>query len=197
MGGGGVAAIRRDDFVNLQSPTGLPTRWKARLIMVGLVAGLGLGGPDPERLGTTYQYALPIMALGCALTNGKAADFAVRYAVQLALVHGPKNLLGDTPMNRRPNGGLKGMPSGHTATATLGASNLVHDCLSGHPLAQGAVILTAGFVGASRIETGAHTIWQVLAGALVGWLCDRAFRGSAARLRRRRTSRSGDGHGRG
>ena len=58
----------------------------------------------------------------------------------------------------------------------LGASGLVHTCLRNQPLAQGVVLLAAGFVGASRIEAGKHDIWQVLGGALLGWGCERALR---------------------
>lgn len=154
----------------------LATRWKALAVAAGLVLAFAASEKDFERQGDTYQYALPLMALACAVTNGQAQDFMLRYVIQLGLVHGPKNLLGDAAINHRPNGNLKGMPSGHTATATLGASNLVYQCIVGHPVVQGAVILSAGFVGASRIEAGAHNIWQVLAGALAGFLSDRAFR---------------------
>lgn len=154
----------------------LANRWKALAVLGGLALTFAISDKDAERLGDNYQYALPLMALACAATNGQAQDFMFRYVVQLGLVHGPKNYLGDAAINVRPNGNLKGMPSGHTATATLGASNLVHECIKGSPVVQGAVILSAAFVGSSRIEAGAHTIWQVLAGALVGWLSDRAFR---------------------
>lgn len=69
-----------------------------------------------------------------------------------------------------------GMPSAHTSTAVLGASPLAHGCLAGHPLAQGAVILGAGVVGVSRVETGWHSTAQVIWGAVLGWVCDRARR---------------------
>ena len=154
----------------------LPTIWKARALIAILLAALVISGRDVERLGTTYQYVLPVAALACSATNGEAVDFLVRYGVQLALVHGPKHALAGTAINQRPRGGDYGMPSGHTATATLGASRLVHDCVKGHPVAQFAAILAAGYVGGSRIAVGAHDIWQVIMGALVGWLCDRAFR---------------------
>ncbi|MCB1366676.1 MAG: phosphatase PAP2 family protein [Rhodobacteraceae bacterium] len=154
----------------------IATRWKALAVAGGLALTFAISEKDAERLGDNYQYALPLMALACAVTNGQAQDFMVRYVVQLGLVHGPKNALGDAAINTRPNGNLKGMPSGHTATAVLGASNLVHECIKGSPIVQGAVILSAGYVGASRIEADHHNFWQVLAGALAGWLSDRAFR---------------------
>lgn len=150
--------------------------WKVRAVLAVLILTFAISEKEPEKLGDAYQIALPLIALGCSLTNGQAIDFTLRYVVQLGLVHGPKNALGDAQINHRPNGDLRGMPSGHTATAVLGASNIVHECFTGHPAAKAAVIVTAGFVGGSRIEAEAHNIWQVLAGVLVGWGVDRAFR---------------------
>jgi membrane-associated phospholipid phosphatase len=156
--------------------TPVPTLWKARALILILLATLAVSGRSVERLGTSYQYVLPLAALACSVSTGQAADFMIRYGVQLALVHGPKTALAGTRINQRPRGGDFGMPSGHTATATLGASRLVHDCVTGHPVAQFTAILAAGYVGGSRIAVGAHDVWQVILGALVGWTCDRAFR---------------------
>jgi len=153
-----------------------PTLTKARLVMVALILTFAISGKQVEKLGDSYQIALPVIALGCSVTNGQAWNFFGRYLVQLVLVHGSKYALGDAQINLRPNGNTHGMPSGHSATAALGASNLVHECLGQNPWVKGAVILTAGFVGGSRIESNAHDIWQVMAGILVGWGCDRAFR---------------------
>jgi len=154
----------------------IQTVWKTRAVFLALILAFSLSSKKIEKLGDTYQIVLPVLALGCSAVNGQAVDFFVRYWVQWGVVHGSKNALGEAKINERPNGKYRGMPSGHTATAVLGASNLVHECLTGSPWVKGVVILTAGFVGGSRIEAEAHTIWQVLAGALVGWLTDRAFR---------------------
>jgi membrane-associated phospholipid phosphatase len=159
-------------------------KWKIRVILVVLILSFALSEKQIERQGDTFQYALPLLALGCSLTNGQAVDFMGRYLVQLALVHGPKNLLGEVAINARPRGGYKGMPSGHTATAVFGASNLVNQCIKKNLLVQGVVILAAVFVGGSRIQSGAHNIWQVLMGALVGWGSDRAFRRAISRRRK-------------
>jgi len=159
--------------------------WKSRAIFAALILTFAISPKSVEKLGTSYQIALPVIALGCSLTNGQALDFGIRYLAQLAVVQGSKFGLGQSAINQRPNGGSHGMPSGHTATAVFGASNLVHECLAASPWTKGAVLLSAGFVGGSRIEAKAHDIWQVMAGALVGWLGDRAFRKArpGARLR--------------
>jgi membrane-associated phospholipid phosphatase len=151
-------------------------KWKIRAIVAVLILTFFAGQRQIEALGDRYQYALPVLALGCSLTNGQAADFLLRYVVQLAIVHGSKNVLGDIAINQRPRGGIHGMPSGHTATAVFGASNLVHQCIEKNIAVKGVVILAAVFVGGSRLQSKAHDIWQILLGALVGWGCDRGFR---------------------
>jgi membrane-associated phospholipid phosphatase len=136
-----------------------------------------------EKTGDRLQIALPVLALGCAAANGEGVEYGLRYLVMFGLAHGTKAALGDDSINRRPRGGPEGMPSAHTSTAALGASRLVSDCLAGNALAQSVAILGAGLVGGSRIAVGAHDLWQVLAGAVLGLGCDRlARRGS--RLRR-------------
>ncbi len=132
--------------------------------------------PRAERQGDRLQVMLPVLALACEANAGAGAEFVLRYAAMFTLAHGTKRALGDAPVNRRPGGGGEGFPSAHTSTAVLGASALVQGCLRHQPVAQGIVLLAAGFVGASRIEAGKHDIWQVLGGALLGWGCDRALR---------------------
>ncbi|MFN0114053.1 MAG: phosphatase PAP2 family protein [Paracoccaceae bacterium] len=156
----------------------LPRLASPRAVVVLAILALALATvrPNPERYGDRLQVALPLLALGCSAVTGGAGEFALRYAGMFLTVHGLKGGLGQTAINERPNGGYRGMPSAHTSTAVLGASALVHDCLRGSPLAQGAVLVAAGFTGASRIGAGAHDIWQVLIGALIGWAWDRALR---------------------
>ncbi len=151
-------------------------KWKVGLILAGLALTFILSPKQIERLGDRYQVALPVLALGCSVVNGETADYLVRYVAQWSIVQGSKSALGTLPINRRPNGNYRGMPSGHTATAVFGASNLVHRCISGNPAVKAVVWATAAFVGGSRIYADAHDIWQVLIGALVGFLGDRAFR---------------------
>ncbi|MBC2834938.1 phosphatase PAP2 family protein [Paragemmobacter straminiformis] len=162
--------------------TGL-SRWRQGIV-AGLLALTVLGvlmAPAsrkslPERIGDQLQVALPMIGWGCSAVNGKATEYAVRFAASWIATHGTKHGLGQAAINIRPNGGDQGFPSGHTSAAVYGASALVHECVTGNPWVQGAVILSAGFVGASRIEADKHNIWQVLAGALYGWIGDRALR---------------------
>lgn len=155
----------------------------AHLVLGALAATLLLTQPSTRRYGDTLQIVLPVLAWGCSATKGNGRDFAMRFVAMFAAAHGSKSLLGDTPLNQRPSGRGRGFPSGHTGAAALGASSLVHDCLQGSAGAQALVVIAAAFVGASRIEVGAHDIWQVLAGAVLGWAADRALRHNC-RLRR-------------
>jgi membrane-associated phospholipid phosphatase len=155
---------------------------RAQVVMLALaLVALGTRS-DVERYGDNYQIALPIIALGCEVVNGQALTYLGRYAVMFVGLHGTKRGLGDADIAHRPRGGLEGFPSGHTATATFGAAKLAQSCLKGAPIAQTVAILAAGYTGASRIEAGAHDIWQVLAGAIWGIICAVGFLpGSRAR----------------
>jgi membrane-associated phospholipid phosphatase len=142
---------------------------------------------EVEKYGDNYQVALPLLALGCQIANGQGLAYFGRYAVHFVGLHATKRGLGDAEIAERPRGGLEGFPSGHTSTAVFGAASLVQSCVTGSPIAQSAVILAAGFTGASRIESGAHDIWQVLAGAIWGLICAMAFRqGSPSRAAAKR-----------
>lgn len=149
---------------------------RAQVILAVLALVLLTAPSSALRWGDRFQVALPLLAWACAGNRGEGAEFALRYAVMFTLAHGTKRSLGEIPANTRPDGGRHGFPSAHTSTAVLGASRLAHDCLRGAPLAQAAVIGAAAFTGASRIEGQRHDIWQVMAGALLGYACDRALR---------------------
>jgi membrane-associated phospholipid phosphatase len=164
----------------LAAARALTLRTRALIVVAALAAVAGVTAPRAERYGDNLQIALPILALGCSVLNGEALEYTGRYVVMFVGIHGTKRALGDVAINRRPGGSLQGMPSGHTATAAFGASALVQSCLLRQPAAQAVVILAAAFTGASRISSGAHTIWQVLAGAIWGLLCDRALRRGGA-----------------
>ena len=154
-------------------------RW---IIVLVLAITVGVSLPSAERIGDRLQIALPVLGLGCAVLTGGGGEYLLRYVAGTALVHGSKAALGQTSLNARPRGGYAGFPSGHTAAASFGASALVNECVRASPMLQGTVVLAAGFTGASRIEAGAHNIWQVLAGAIIGFLSERLWRpGSAVR----------------
>lgn len=151
-------------------------RFRGAMVVALLALALVMGPLRAERLGDRLQVALPLIGWGCAAMNGGAVEYAGRFLLLEIGIHGTKRALGDAAINQRPAGGGKGMPSGHTAAASFGASALAHDCVKGHPVARGAAIIAAAFTGSSRIEAGAHSIWQVLLGALWGLFCDRALR---------------------
>lgn len=162
---------------------------QVKALMTVLALVVLASGPRAEKIGDNLQIALPLMAWACAGARGAAgaagagAEFFLRYGVMFTAAHGSKLALGEAAINRRPDGGARGFPSAHTSTAVLGASALVHDCLAANPLAKAAVLAAAGFVGASRIEAGRHDIWQVMAGALLGYGCERGLRSPRARAR--------------
>ena len=165
-----MAAIRRLRRIGL----------RGMLIFVILVALVT--GRDPEKLGDSFQIALPVLALGCAVADGSALRLVGRFVLLEVFVRTPKLTLGMHPINLRPNGQDQGFPSRHTAAAVFGTTALVQSCLKNAPSAQAVAIMAGGFVGASRIEAGKHTIWQVLAGALVGWLAQVLALGAFDRL---------------
>jgi len=154
----------------------LSMRARVTIILAVLALVVALTPRDAERYGDNLQIALPALAIGCSVLNGDVGEYLGRYVVMFTGLHGTKRALADAEINIRPNGGLHGFPSGHTATAAFGASALVQSCITGHPVAKTVVIVAAAFTGASRIEANAHNIWQVLAGAIWGLLCDRFLR---------------------
>ena len=140
-------------------------------VMLAVFLGCyALSSQSTERVGDNVQIALPLVGLGCALAEGRGLQYFGRFLLMEVLLHGSKTALADAPINRRPSGGGSGFPSGHTTASAFGATALVQGCLATNKGAQAVVVIGAGFVGTSRVEAGAHTIWQVVAGALLGWL---------------------------
>ena len=124
---------------------------------------------DPaERFGTTMKYALPLAAAACAADQGRFEDFALRGALQMALVWGLKGVFDDQPIGRRPSGEGRGFPSGHTASAFFGAADLAGKCFAEEPAAGALAYGAAGLTGWSRLDAGEHTPAQVWSGALIG-----------------------------
>lgn len=160
-------------------------RRRIAVLLIVMALAVALAGAASRRIGDNLQVALPVVALGCEVLNGRALDYLGRYVVLFAGIHASKAGLGDLPLNLRPNGHDYGFPSGHTATAAFGAHGIVRACVAGSPVAQAAAVLAAGFTGASRIEAGQHTIWQVLAGAVWGMAVDAGLRSGVGRRRMR------------
>ncbi|MDS9468466.1 phosphatase PAP2 family protein [Paracoccus sp. MBLB3053] len=124
---------------------------------------------DPfEEFGTAMKYGLPLTAAICAADQDRLEDFAVRGILQTALVWGLKEYFDGEPISRRPSGEGKGFPSGHTAAALFGASDLAGKCFDDKPEAGALAYGAAGLTGWSRVHAGAHTPEQVWSGALIG-----------------------------
>lgn len=149
--------------------------WNGIVIAV-LALAIVSGRGQVERTGDYLQIALPATAFACSVANGEALSNFARFIGTQAIVHSSKRGLGAAEINQRPSGGLHGFPSGHTAAAAFGVSSLLNSCVKKNPWVQGAIILSGGYVGASRIEVGAHFLFQVLAGALLGWLGESSLR---------------------
>lgn len=164
-------------------------RLRFKLIAVCVVLGMTFAFSAPrgvEKIGDNIQYALPLLGWGCSIINGQGADYFIRFLSLEVLIHGSKQGLGHSEINMRPNGGDEGFPSGHTSAAAFGASNLVYMCVQKNHYVQGIVLISAAFVGGSRVEANKHDMWQVLAGMLLGWLTDRLFRRTPGPLKRLR-----------
>lgn len=146
------------------------------VMMLGVVmVCLSFGGArNAEKIGDNLQIALPLTGLACAAAEGRGVQYFGRFLLLEVGIHSGKNLLGDHPINIRPSGGDRGFPSGHTSAAAFGATALVQGCLKSNKTAQAATVIAAGFVGTSRIEHGAHTALQVVAGAILGFVVQAA-----------------------
>lgn len=149
---------------------------KSIIIVVVLAVSIMLTQKRAEKYGDMLQIVLPVLAGACAIANGNFGDFATRFgALQLA-IHIPKNTLGDIPLNLRPSGNTGGFPSGHTSSATFGATSLIFNCVQSNIWVKSLLALGAAFTGTSRIVAEKHNIWQVLAGWILGFLMDRLWR---------------------
>ncbi len=145
---------------------GAPMRVMAAICACSLAAP---ASADPfEQFGTAMKYGLPLAAAVCAADQGRLEDFAVRGVLQAALVWGMKEFFDGAPVSRRPSGGGKGFPSGHTAAAFFGAADLAGKCFDDRPGAGALAYGAAGMTGWSRVHAGEHTPAQVWTGALIG-----------------------------
>lgn len=120
------------------------------------------------------KFGLPAAAAGIALLkkDDKGLEqFAETFALTVVATEGLKY----TVDSRRPDGGTRSFPSGHTSAAFAGAGYLFHR----YGLAYGApAFALATLTGVARVETRAHHWYDVVAGAAIG-------EGSAALFTRR------------
>ncbi len=121
------------------------------------------------------QYLPVVSSLALGLTGVKARHnlrdrtliTGVSYATMAILVNVPKNLIHEC----RPDGGTRSFPSGHTATAFMGAE-LTRIEYGGWPYGAVAYTVAAG-IGFLRVYNGRHWFHDVVAGAGVGILSAR------------------------
>lgn len=138
-------------------------------LVTALAAPAGAAADPFEDFGTAMKYGLPLAAAVCAADQDRFEDFAVRGILQAVVVLGLKTWLDGTPMSVRPSGEGRGYPSGHTAAAFFGASDLAGKCFEDDRAAGAALYGAAGATGWSRVHAGEHTVQQVMTGALVGF----------------------------
>lgn len=139
-------------------------------LLVLIVGSVAISDRTSSGVGDVLQVTLPLTGLGCAIASGQGIRYTGRYVGVTLAMHASKRGFGHAELNARPNGGYHGMPSGHTTAAAFGAAGIAQHCVSGNPPAQLVAVFAAGIVGGARIDVGAHDLWQVIAGALLGWI---------------------------
>ncbi len=145
--------------------------WRALALALALGAGLGSpvqAGDALTGAGDVLQVALPLAAAACAAGQHRLASYATGFLAQTAVTQGLKHGLGDAPINERPDGTGQGFPSGHTAAAASGATDLAVHCAAGNPAVAIGGAAAVALVAASRVAADKHTALQVLAGAVLG-----------------------------
>jgi membrane-associated phospholipid phosphatase len=138
------------------------------ILAVALPADASLGANLLTASGDALEIALPLAAAVCATRQHRLGSYATGFLAQTAVTQGLKYGLGDSPINERPNGQSHGFPSGHTAAAASGGTDLAAHCAPDNPAVGILAALGVIVVGASRIEADEHNAVQVLAGAALG-----------------------------
>ncbi|MFO1208578.1 MAG: phosphatase PAP2 family protein [Amaricoccus sp.] len=118
--------------------------------------------------GDVLQVALPLAAATCAFRQHRLAGYAAGFLAATAATQGLKYGLGDAAINQRPNGQSHGFPSGHTAAAASGATDLAVHCAPGNRWVAFGGAAAVVLVGASRMHADEHDALQVVAGAALG-----------------------------
>lgn len=137
-----------------------------------LVLACALAGPASadgwDGFGAAMKYGLPLAAGVCAADQDRLEDYAIRGALQAAVVLGLKTLFDGTALGARPNGEGRGFPSGHAAAAGFGAADLAGKCWRDRPGLGAAAYGAAGATAYGRVASGQHTPRQAVSGAMIG-----------------------------
>ncbi len=129
-----------------------------------LISAARVQADEIETAGDVLQYVVPAVGLGATawLRDGEGAKQLVTTALVAETWVWTLKLVVD---EKRPSGGGRGFPSGHSATAALGAG-FVHRRYGFVP----AIPLygLTGFVGWSRHHADAHRPLDIVAGIAIG-----------------------------
>ena len=146
-----------------------------RPLILALLLASSAQADDIDRftkLGDVLELALPIAAGVCAYRQDRGPEFVAGLVVNQAVVNGLKGGLGHSSVNLRPDGNYEGFPSGHMAAATYGATSLARKCYADRPGLKVVTYGLAALVGLSRIAADRNDVWQVGAGAVVGYFAN-------------------------
>lgn len=145
---------------------------KAKGMVVALavvaLASRASAGDALTAAGGALQVALPLAAATCAAHQNRLASYGAGFVAQTAVTQGLKHGLGDSAVNERPDGTSQGFPSGHTAAAASGATDLAVHCAPENTAVAIGGAAAVALVAASRLAADKHTLLQVVAGAALG-----------------------------
>jgi membrane-associated phospholipid phosphatase len=155
---------------------------RAHIVAVAIVGSVTLpllgaapagaeGKTTTQTLGDIGEYAMPAAAVALTLAHEDGRGLR-QFAFVAAATEAVVQTLKPTINRRRPNGGGRSFPSGHTASAFMSATYLHRR----YGLAYGLPAYAAAvFVGYSRVHTKQHYTTDVLAGAALGIAANVAF----------------------
>ncbi len=134
------------------------------LVSTTLLLTVGNAAADHEKAGDILQVLIPAISYGATFYLDDAQGRS-QFHKSFVTTAGVTQVLKHLVKKKRPNGGGKSFPSGHTSSAFQGAS-FVHQRY-GLKYALPAY-LGAAYVGYSRVESDNHHVEDVIAGAALG-----------------------------
>ncbi len=122
-----------------------------------------------KQTGNLSNLVMPIMAGVCAHKKGDLPRYIVTQASGMAIIKAAKNGYGKQEINRRPNGGSRGVVSGHSQfTATSVMYMTMNRC---HEAKWNWVLhYVTALTGYSRVGANAHSPIQAIRGIIIGYL---------------------------
>ena len=160
-----------------------PARRRARarpwgLLLVLLSASLSLGSASVGRAsdgiqaaGDALELVLPASAAGLTLIHRDRVG-TVAFLKSAVVTTGLTYALKLAVQERRPNGGTRSFPSGHTSISFCSAE-FARERYGWQPAIP--EYLAATFVAYSRVEVKEHYVHDVLAGAIIGIVSSHLF----------------------